>query len=154
VPTSPTAGGPLSGAVAKNVGSGRLMTLKRGTVLFAPSVDTTITTPFGKIKIDARSLVLVMSFANGVAVYDLDDLHGGAVQITAARSTLSLTPGRHAVITSDSVKAFEEVNPAQLIGYRNITSHHLGAGIKAFAAEFSVPSAISAVQPLKQLMKS
>jgi len=149
---STTAGGPLAGAVAKNVGSGRLMTLKRGTVLFVPSVDTMITTPFGKIKIDAKSLVLVMSFANGVAVYDLDDLHAGAVRITAAGSTLSLSPGRHAVITPDSVKAFEQVNPAQLIGYRNITSHRLGAGIKAFTAEFSVPCAVSAVLPLKQLM--
>jgi len=39
-----------------------------------------------------------------------------------------------------------KINPAQMIGYRGITSKNLGSGLKAFSAEFCVPHAINAVK--------
>jgi len=46
---------------------------------------------------------------------------------------------------------FADVNPAQMIGYRNIREHRHTANIKAFTAEFAVPHAVSVVQPVKQM---
>ncbi|MBX3137687.1 hypothetical protein KF707_15800 [Candidatus Obscuribacterales bacterium] len=128
--------------------------VSRGTVLFAPPSDTLVTTPVGKIRIGEKSVALVMAFANGVAVYDLDDVRKGSIEVSVAGKSIRLSPGQHVFITSESVRSFDEVNPAQMIGYRGITSQNLGSGLKAFSAEFCVPHAINAVRPLKALIQS
>lgn len=128
--------------------------VSRGTVLFAPPSDTLVTTPVGKIRIGEKSVALVMAFSNGVAVYDLDDARKGSIEVSVAGRKLRLSPGQHVFITSESVRSFDEVNPAQMIGYRGITSQNLGSGLKAFSAEFCVPHAINAVRPLKALIQS
>lgn len=135
-------------------GAARETTVSRGTVLFAPPSDTLVTTPIGKIRIGEKSVALVMAFKNGVAVYDLDDARKGSISVSAAGKTITLSPGQHVFVTSESVRSFDEINPAQMIGYRGITSQSLGSGLKAFSAEFCVPHAINAVKPLKSLIQS
>jgi hypothetical protein len=49
---------------------------------------------------------------------------------------------------------FADVNPVQMIAYRNIREHEERHGLKIFTSEFSVPHALSVVQPLKQMIKS
>jgi hypothetical protein len=95
-----------------------------------------------------------MAFSNGVAVYDIDDARKGSIEVSAAGKTIRLSPGQHVFVTNKSVRSFNEVNPAQLIGSRGITSQDLGEGLKAFSAEFCLPHAISAVQPLRNLINS
>jgi hypothetical protein len=147
-------GGPLVGGVSTNVGAPKEVTLRRGTIVVAPSSDTVVKTPVGQIKIGAKSLALVMAFADGLAVYDLDDVKKGAIEITAAGTSMTLSPGQHLFIARDSVKNFEDVNPAQMIGYRGITRRDIGSGFRVFSAEFAVPHAVHAVAPLKALMQS
>jgi predicted ATPase len=148
------AGQPLVGAVTTVVGVPRTATLHRGTVMAAPSTDAVINTPLGQIKVGAKSLALVMAFANGLAVYDLDDTRKGAVEVIAGGKSITLSPGQHIFVTNSNVRGFEDVNPAQMIGYRGITSQSLNNGLKVFSAEFSVPHACNAVKPLRQLLKS
>jgi len=128
--------------------------LRRGTAVFAPSVDTVIDTAVGQIKIGAKSLALVMAFADGVAVYDIDDVRKGAIEVTAGGNSIKLSPGQHVFITRSDADSFDQINPAQVIGYRGITSKNLGSGLKAFSAEFCVPHAIHAVKPLKSIVQS
>ncbi len=155
VPTSVklSSGRTLSGSV-QNHGTQPSTSLYRGSALFAPKVDTVIETAVGNIRIGANSLALVMAFANGLAVYDLDDVRKGSVEVTAAGHSIKLSPGQHLYITGDNVRSFADINPAQLIGYRGITSRKLNNGHTAFSAEFSVPHAIHAVKPLKELVRS
>ncbi len=148
------AGQPLVGAVTTTVGAPKIATLHRGTVMAAPSTDAVINTPMGQIKVGAKSLALVMAFANGLAVYDLDDTRKGAVEVIAGGKSMTLSPGQHIFVTNSNVRGFEDVNPAQMIGYRGITSQDLNNGFKVFSAEFSVPHACNAVKPLKQLLQS
>jgi fibronectin-binding autotransporter adhesin len=145
---------PLTGSVSQTVGGAKVVNLKRGSVVFAPSRDTIVNTAFGSVKIDAKSLVFVMSFRHGLAIFDLDDSHGKAVVVKAGSRELVLHPGMHAMITHESINDFEEVNPAQLIGHRNIRNREIGQGMKAFVSEFSVMQAANAVTPLKQLVNS
>lgn len=148
------AGQPLVGTVTTVVGVPKTATLHRGTVMAAPSTDAVINTPLGQIKVGAKSLALVMAFANGLAVYDLDDTRKGAVEVIAGGKSITMSPGQHIFVTNSNVRGFEDVNPAQMIGYRGITSQDLNNGLKVFSAEFSVPHACNAVKPLKQLLQS
>ena len=145
---------PLNGSVSYNVDATHAITMKKGSLVFAPTVDSTIKTPYGTVKVDAGSLVLILSFSNGLAVYDLDDSHHNAVSVLTPGQEFKLFPGMNLVVTSNEVKSFEQINPAQLFAYRNITAHELAGGMKAFSTEFFVPSAIQAVLPLKQLLSS
>lgn len=149
-----TKGQPLVGSISANVGGPKVATLHRGTLVVAPSTDTVINTPVGQIKVGAKSLALVMAFADGMAVYDLDDVRKGAIEIVANGKSITLSPGQHVFVTSSNARGFEDVNPAQMIGYRGITSRDLNNGLKAFTAEFNVPHAVSAVKPLKHLLQS
>jgi mucin-19 len=145
---------PLTGSVNRTIGGAHSVNLNRGSVIFAPSRDTLVNTPFGKVKIDARSVVLMMVFRDGLAVFDVDDVHGKAVVVKAGDQELTLNPGMHATITRESVDSFEQVNPAQLIGYRHLHAQPIGQGLKAFVSEFSVMQATNAVTPLKQIINS
>jgi hypothetical protein len=147
-------GMPLTGSVSSTANGVKTVSLKRGSVVFAPSRDTLVNTPFGTVKIDAKSIVLIMSFRHGLSVFDLADAHGKAVVVQAGKHDVVLNPGMHVSITRDSVGGFEQINPAQLIGYGNINERRLGEGMKAFTSEFSVPLAVSAVSPLRQLVNS
>jgi hypothetical protein len=147
-------GMPLSGAVARTANGVKTMTLQKGSVVFAPTRDTVVETPFGVVKIGARSVVLMMSFRHGLAVFDLHDAKLRSVVVQAGDRELVLSPGMHAVITNESVAKFEQVNPAQLIGHRHMRERALGQGLKAFVSEFSVMQAMNAVTPLKQMVNS
>jgi hypothetical protein len=147
-------GKPLVGSVSRTVSGAKVVTLKNGSVVFAPSRDTVVNTPFGTVKIAAKSLVLVMAFQHGLGVFDMHDVHSRAVVVSAGDKELTLSPGMQAVITHDSVRSFEQINPAQLFGYSGLRDRNLGYGLKAFISEFSVTQAISAVTPLKQLVNS
>ena len=130
------------------------MHLKKGAVVFAPTVNTIVSTEFGQVRIAAHSLVLMISFKDGVAIYDLDDQHKGAVTMRVFNHEIPLGPGRHILVTHDNVKHFENVNPVQMLGYNNVNDFNAGGGLKVFAAGFSVPSAMQTVLPLAQLLGS
>jgi len=129
-------GQPLQGSVTHTASGVKQVHLKRGSVVFAPLRDTVVHTEFGDVKVGAKSVVLMMSFRHGLAVFDLDDTHLKAVTVKAGDNEVVLAPGMQTVITKDSVSGFEQVNPAQMIGYRTITERALGNGLKAYMSEF------------------
>ena len=153
-PIARVSGTPLSGAVSRTVNAARTMRLNRGAVVFAPASNTVVITPFGKVKIDARSIVLIIAFHNGLSVFNVDELHGRSVIVQAGHNEVAIGPGMHATVTSDAVKGLDEVNPAQLIGHHHIRACNLGAGLQSFVSEFSLAQAFSAVMPLQQLANS
>jgi hypothetical protein len=145
---------PLTGMVSKTANDPKLLNLKRGSVVFAPSQKTLVSTPFGTVKIEAHSLVMVMAFCHGLAVYDLDDAHGKAVVVTAGNREFQLNPGRHVLIAHESKGSFADINPVQIIGFRDIREQNIGRGLKGYTAAFSLPHAMSAIIPIKQLVAS
>lgn len=143
----------LTGGVARNIGNGKVVGLNKGSVVFAPKVDTVVQTGYGDIHIAANSVVLVLSFNGGVGVYNLHDTKRGAVAIDSGSRNIVAAPGETVVLTSTTRSSFDEINPAQLFLYRNVRAHQVGT-LKAFVGEFSPMSAINAVLPLKQLCGS
>jgi hypothetical protein len=154
IPRSQGDGTTLLGGVRREVGGGKTVTLRRGSVLFAPTRDTVVNTPYGDVQISANAVVLVMAFGKGLAVYDIDDRRQNAVTVTAASKQFALTPGTHMLITSDSSRGFEYVNPAQLIAYRGIHEQTVANGLKVYSGQFSMPHALHTVLPLKSVITS
>ncbi|MBX9670724.1 MAG: hypothetical protein K2X93_24195 [Candidatus Obscuribacterales bacterium] len=149
------------GAIGGNAGTGAQMiehsacvTLNQGSVLFVPTTDTTVVTPKGTVKVAADSVALVMVDDNHLSVYDINDSHKRSVTVDAGGRSIALSPGRHLVVTHDQVGQFSDINPIDALMHRSVVRHELGNGKSAFASEFSMPSAMQVMKPLKAMLKA
>lgn len=129
------------------------MSLKNGMVLFAPHKDTVVETPMGVVKLSADSVVLISCTDVGLAIYDLDDRHKGAVVVQAGGHSITLSPGRHAMVSKHHEAEFGQINAIETVAHRNIVSQVKGA-TRAHLSEFFIPSALDTVLPLRAMMTS
>ncbi len=126
-----------------------------GNALYTPLASTAvIDTKFGELTIAPRSLVLAMATPSGLAVFNFDDQHRGAVTLKHGDKHISVAPGQHLLIVDQADANFSEVNVHEHVFYSNVQSSVLGNGRQMFNAEFFIPSAIESVRPLKELMVS
>ncbi len=130
------------------------ITLANGCVMFAPSVDTRVTTPKGIVMLEKNSLAVVVCDNSHLSVYDINDDHKGSVTLQAEGNTIALAPGRHVTVTHGKIAEFRDINPIQAILHKGVSSHKVGDQSKAFVSNFSILSAINALQPLGALMQS
>jgi hypothetical protein len=135
-------------------GNSRSIDLRSGSVLFAPDRATSVTTPHCKIEIARGAVVLVIALEHGIAIYDLDDVRAGSVNISIGDKTISLSPGRHVLLADQYTEDLSDLCPARAIGHRNITVRDTGNGLRAFHSEFSIIQALNAVMPLRQMIGS
>jgi filamentous hemagglutinin len=138
----------------ETIAHSELVSLEKGSVLFAPTTDTTVVTPKGRVKVAANALAVVVVDDNHLSVYDVNDMHKNSVTIEAAGRTIPLSPGKHAVVTHAGVEQFAEINPVESMMHRGMSRHELGNGRRAFVSEFSVPSAIQTIKPLSAMVLS
>lgn len=131
-----------------------VVSVNSGSVLFAPTSDTTVVTPKGKVKVAANAVAMVVVEDTHLSVYDVNDLHKNSVVIEAAGRSIPLSPGSHAVITHAGVEQFCDINPVESIMHRGLSRHELGNGHRAFTSEFSVPAAIQCIKPLSAVILS
>ncbi len=128
--------------------------LENGCVMFAPSKDTRVLTPKGTVVIEKNSLAIVICDNNHLSVYDINDDHKGSIRLQTGGDTIALAPGRHVTVTHGKIAEFSDINPIQSILYKGVSSHKVGDESKAFVSNFSILSAINALQPLGALMQS
>ncbi len=131
-----------------------VVSVNSGSVLFAPTSDTTVVTPKGKVKVAANAVAMVVVEDTHLSVYDVNDLHKNSVVVEAAGRSIPLSPGSHAVITHAGVEQFSDINPVESIMHRGLSRHELGNGHRAFTSEFSVPGAIQCIKPLSAMILS
>lgn len=145
--------GSLSVGNVQHLAHAQKMTMNNGNTLFAPNVDTVVETPNGSVKIAARSVVLVSNSNQGLAVFDLEDQHKGSVSVESNGHIVTLSPGRHVLLTPNHGAEFAQINAIETVAHKNVASS-LKNGMRAHVSEFSIPSAIDTVAPLKALVKS
>lgn len=131
-----------------------LVTFNHGHALFVPSKDMTVVTPKGSVKLGANAVAFISVDEHQLSVYDINDQRKGSVVVATGGRDLSLSPGRHLTVTHDRVSSFGDANPIESIMHRSVNTHDLGAGKRAFATEFSIPSAVSVVKPLQAILNS
>ncbi|MDZ4833080.1 MAG: hypothetical protein SGJ27_04695 [Candidatus Melainabacteria bacterium] len=128
--------------------------ISSGSFLYTPADDMVVKTSLTTVKIDKGSMVLLMVHENSVAVFNLHDSHKNAVTLSAGKQSLSVSPGHQAVLTRSTSDDFHLINPAEIFQYRNLKHKVVANGLQMFTSEFSVPTALMAIKPAKQLLLS
>ncbi|HEY9867584.1 MAG TPA: hypothetical protein V6D08_00130, partial [Candidatus Obscuribacterales bacterium] len=105
-------------------------------------------------KVAPGSIVLMGETGADGAVLNFFDGHRGGVSVDVAGRTVVLPPGHELVMTNKPGADFDAVNPFPEVPYRHVTEHRIDANVKVFIVEFSIPSAINAIAPIKQLFQS
>ncbi len=135
-------------------GAGNVMHLQNGNIVLAPASDIIATTDLGIIHVAAGSVVFVMKTNDSLCLFNLVDAHTGDVSIVSNKQKITPLLGMQVLLTKHDHPDFELLSPANLIGYRGLQQHDLGAGITAFTSEFSHISALAQVKPLHHLVHS
>jgi hypothetical protein len=133
--------------------------LPHGARLLSADQDTLFETSMGQVFVAKGALALIVCDQGTLSVYNLDDTRSGAVVLTAGSEKITLAPGRHATVTSGEARDFDLVNPIRTLGYRGLSSRKLEnsrakGSLILHSSEFSLPSAIATVAPLKSLISS
>jgi hypothetical protein len=111
-----------------------------------------VQTSFGSVDVAAHAIALIIAFDGGIAVYNLHDNKKDSVVVSGAGHRVSVAPGRNAVLTNRNVNYFEEVNPAEFVGYRRLAGTADSDGVKTFQSEFDVCAMLQGVEPLRRLV--
>ncbi len=128
--------------------------LKCGNIFCAPETSSAvIDTAFGVVTIAPNSIVLAIANDDGLAIYNLDDNHRGAVMLDHECRKFVVAPGSHLFVTHKDAE-FANVNVSERILYSGIQKSKLSNGHHAFNGQFFIPSAIEAVRPLLELVTS
>ena len=113
--------------------------------------------PYTDVKLNLKRGALVLAIVNGnvVSVYDLHDNSANSVVVSSSKTNkVVLTPGQHVTLARvNDATDFAYVNQASKVAYRKINTT-VNNGIATYVSDFSIPSAISAVKPLKAMFGS
>lgn len=135
----------------------KCLCLSQGNIVCTPKHAITIKLPEGVVRIAGGSIVLVMKSSNCFAVYDFHQTSASSVQVSAANSkkTVKLCPGELLVLAkqgSDNI-GYLDNSILHNIAFRKPTIVNLDTQ-KAILADFSIPSAIPQIIPLRNMLTS
>ena len=154
---SNVANGQTSG-LTFTAGSYNNANLGQGSAIIRATHDMVVT--LGQIKPVKLSLkrgAIVLAIANGgvVSIFNLHDNAAGSVVVKAnGIKAITLAPGRHvSVASAHQAIDFAYINQVRKIGYRGIKAN-TSNGVATYVSDFSIPSAISVVKPLKAMFRS
>ncbi|MDX2107000.1 MAG: hypothetical protein SFY67_11410 [Candidatus Melainabacteria bacterium] len=143
------------GIVLASNSNGNFINIDKGNVVFAPNQDIVVGTHEGNVHIPKGAVVLIMETGADVAIANLHQNNTNDVKIVSGGKLVSLCPGRALLLSRVDTDDFNDVaHPFQTIGFRKPDVKKLNDSITAFKMEFSIPSAMSKVQPIRQMMKS
>lgn len=133
--------------------NGNHIQLDKGNIIFAPDSDIVVETKLGSINIPGGSIVFIMANENDFALFNLHQTKQGAVTVTSNNKQIATDPGNLIVLTNQQARNYERVNGSfRMIGYRNPQQEDINDDIHAFAMNFSIPSLISNVNALKDML--
>jgi hypothetical protein len=139
------------------------LNLNLGNIVFTPKQDITVNTHEGQIYIAAGASALVMENGHDVAIFNLTQSKPRQVRVAVDGRDGASPPGREfvleagqmVVLSRQDTKDFEKLSGEfKAIGYRDTKEYDINDNIKAFVADFSIPSAFMKVAPLKSMLKS
>jgi hypothetical protein len=128
--------------------------LLKGMALFNAGGNMIVATVEGNVNISKGSLAFVYETGHDVSIYNLHDRRTGAVNVRVGNTVVVVPPGKQLVLTKNEDAKFDDVNPGVKISYRNPKPLKLPDGVKGFIADFSIPSAIFGLPPLRAMLTS
>ncbi|MBX9877390.1 MAG: hypothetical protein K2Y22_02945 [Candidatus Obscuribacterales bacterium] len=142
------------GAILGSQSTANLCVLQKGNFFFQPQNDINVQVQEGEVQVPNGASVLVMETGHDVAVFDINDGPHARVRVKSGNKVITLSPGRQVVLTRQLDADFDRVNPSKLIGYKNARAHMVASDIRAYSADFSLPSVMMSVQPVKRMLSS
>ncbi len=133
---------------------GNLCVLQQGNFVFQPHSDITVQVQEGSVEIPTGATVLVMETGHDVAVFDISDGPKGRVRVKSGNKIITMSPGKQVVLTRQLDADFDKINPSKLIGYKNPKGQLVADDIRAYSADFSLPSVMMSVAPMKRMLTS
>jgi hypothetical protein len=131
-----------------------IISISKGNVVFAPDRDIIVKTRDAEVRVAAGSVVLVMETGADSAFYSLSQSRPSAVQVSMGNKKASLVPGRM-IAVANQTKKFEELDSDLLeIASRKPIPVAFQENKSAYTADFSIPSAIERLQPLREMFQS
>lgn len=117
-------------------------------------VSTSIKTELCSVDCKQGVAAFVIDHGDSVSVCTLESPNVGAVVVHIGNHFVRLAPGRQILVTKNIETPVEDVSPAKAIGHRNIHELAVFDGVKVIAADFSLPSAMLAIEPIRQMVNS
>lgn len=113
-------------------------------------------TSIGEIIVPKGSIVFVMNSGSEVTVFDLHDDAGKRLTVRVAdRSMILRKPGEMVVLTRKAPRSFADLpEDNRVVGYRNAQGPTEHADTRIFVSEFSLPSALTTILPLRHMRAS
>jgi hypothetical protein len=128
--------------------------LQEGNVLLTPDRDVKISTKQGDFSIGAGATVFVMKSAHNVVLYDLLQTKPNQVSVVANNKKLIMEPGSLIALTNEQAHSINDLrSELHQVAYRR-PEQVLSGSVTAFAANFSVNSAMNNIEPLKDMVSS
>jgi hypothetical protein len=128
--------------------------LAKGVAVFGSKNPVVVGTQEGNVHLAKGSLACVVETGHDVAIYNLHDRRNGSVQVVVGKSMVTIPPGKQLVLTRKDSKDFDRLNPGPKIAYRNPKPIEISDDVKGFIADFSIPSAIFSLPPLRSMLNS
>lgn len=133
---------------------GNCFNLDSGNILISPEKDLVIGTEEGLVSIGSGATIFVMESSTDMIIYDLYQTKPRQVSVQVSNHTLVMEPGCMLVVTKEKTRNFEDLNAdCHSVNYRRVKPINLPE-INAFVANFSILSALTRIQPLKELFDS
>ncbi len=113
------------------------------------------------VKLKAGAIVLIAANNNTVSIYNLHDKVNGSVRVNIANNKLYvIKPGSQLTVVINNTgiynkfgNTFANINMLEKVGYRGIKQVSIN-NINIFKSDYSIVSAISALNPLMKMAKS
>lgn len=128
--------------------------LAKGVAVFGSKNPVVVGTQEGNVHLAKGSLACVVETGHDVAIYNLHDRRSGSVQVVVGKAMIPIPPGKQLVLTRKDSQDFDRLNPGPKIAYRNPKPIEISDDVKGFIADFSIPSAIFSLPPLKSMLNS
>ena len=133
----------------------RFISIDNGNIVFAPDKTIVVKVKEGKVIIPGGSVVFISENGADSAIYDLHQTGANGVKVVSEGKMMSLHPGKMIFLSKAKTSNFGHIDhQCKIIGHRNPQHKQLSDDVRAFAVNFSIPSAIKKVQPFRKMMKS
>lgn len=130
------------------------VSLRSGKTMFVPNEDMIVQTPLGDVELQAGSVTIVSANDTSVALFNVHDSSKDSVSMVVDGKKLSISPGRHILVTREKGNDFAATNHIETIQHRAVNTRALGKSLTLHSSEFSTLSAMDSVLPLRAVCSS
>jgi hypothetical protein len=129
--------------------------LVRGVVVCHPNANITVRTKFGDVNVHRGSVVLLTLIDDCLGIHSLHQDSLSAVSWSDDGVVCCLYPGKQLIIAPNDIRTFEDLpNAFHKIPHRMAEEVPINKTRRGFYTDFSIPSAIAGVRPLKEMLFS